>query len=75
MQIGAIEGSNCTMRGDGDQVADLRVIQNTDDDTFTSAWLPTAAELRAMVDGAPVYLRIWSDRHPPVFIGVKGVTL
>lgn len=75
MQIGNIEGSNLTMKGDGISVADLRVVINRDESTFTSAWLPTPAELMALVQGEPVYLRIWSDTHPPVFIGVKGVTI
>ena len=70
MLIGVIEGANCIMRGNGDTVADLHVVRTTDG-RFVSAWLPTPDELAALNAGAAVYLSIWADRHPPVYVGVK----
>lgn len=70
MLIGAIEGANCIMRGNGADVADLCVLR-TEDGRFVSAWLPTPEELAALNAGAPVYLSIWGSSHPPVYVGVK----
>lgn len=69
MLIGNIEGANCIMRGNGKDVADLNVIRT--DDGFISAWFPTPEELKALNDGAPVYLFIYGAGHPPVYLGVK----
>lgn len=69
MQIGVIEGANCRMKGNGEDVADLMVIRT--EDGFISAWLPTPDELRALNAGAPVYLFIYGNGHPPVYVGVK----
>lgn len=69
MQIGVIEGANCIMRGNGDDVADLHVVR--DGNGFVSAWFPTPAELEALNKGAPVYLFIYGQSHPPVMLGVK----
>lgn len=69
MLMASIEGANCLMKGDGDKVADLRVIRT--EDTFISAWTPTPDELKALNSGAPVYLFIYGNSHPPVYVGVK----
>lgn len=69
MLIGAIEGANCIMRGNGADVADLLVI-NTGE-AFVSAWFPTPDELTALNAGAPVHLHIFGSVHPPVYVGVK----
>ena len=74
MQIGNIEGSNFTFLGNGEDVADLRVVRDVDAGTITSAWLPTPAEVAAIQRGEPVYLTIFGDGHPPVYVGVKGVS-
>lgn len=70
MLIGAIEGANVILRGDGNAVGDLPAVR-TEDGRFVSAWLPTPAELAALNAGAPVYLSIWGNNHPPVYVGVK----
>ena len=70
MLIGHIEGANCIMRGNGEDVGDLPVVR-TQDGQFVSAWLPTPDELAALNAGAPVYLFIWGEGHPPVYVGVK----
>lgn len=69
MLIGCIEGANCVMRGNGADVADLKVIRTQD--CFVSAWIPTPEEVAAINAGAPVYLCIYGDKHPPVYVGVK----
>lgn len=37
---------------------------------FTSAWFPTPEELKLINSGSPVYLTIFGDSHPPVYLGV-----
>lgn len=69
MQIGVIEGANCCMKGNGADVCDLMVLRTAD--SFVSAWFPTPAELTALNTGAPVYLFVYGDQHPPVMLGVK----
>lgn len=40
---------------------------------FSSAWFPTPEELRAMLAGAPVILRLVGNGHPPVMLSVGDV--
>ena len=35
---------------------------------MVSAWLPTPEEIAAIVAGAPVYLRVLGQGHPPVMV-------
>lgn len=72
MLIGAIEGANVILKGDGDAVGDLLALR-TEDGRFISAWIPTPDEIRAINNGAPIYLSVWGDSHPPVSVGVKQV--
>ena len=72
MLIASIEGANFLLKGDGDTVADLRVIR-TEDGRFISAWVPTPDELVRLNAGEPVYLSVWGNGHPPVYVGVKGL--
>jgi hypothetical protein len=72
MLIASIEGANFLLKGDGDTVADLRVIR-TEDGRFISAWMPTPDELVRLNAGEPVYLSVWGNGHPPVYVGVKGL--
>ena len=72
MLIASIEGANFLLKGDGDTVADLRVIR-TEDGRFISAWVPTPDELVRLNAGEPVYLSVWGNGHPPVSVGVKGL--
>lgn len=43
---------------------------------MVSAWIPTAAEIAALQAGAPVYLTVVGEMHPPVSlaVGVPPVT-
>ena len=70
MLIASIEGANFLLKGDGDAVADLRVVR-TEDGRFISAWMPTPDELVRLNAGEPVYLSVWGNGHPPVYVGVK----
>lgn len=38
--------------------------------SMTTAWLPTAEEIAAIVAGAPIHLQILGTAHPPVLITV-----
>lgn len=80
MQIGRVEGAtrvigksqgymglpvrdevvNCTVNGD-----------NTP--SMVTAWLPTPAEVEAIVAGAPVHVRIIGRAHPPILVSVGEV--
>ncbi len=41
-----------------------------DEDTpmMTSAWYPTLEEMKNIVRGAPIYLQMLGESHPPVMI-------
>jgi hypothetical protein len=41
---------------------------------MTSAWFPTAEEIARMIEGAPIYLTIIGDIHPPVALLVGEPT-
>jgi hypothetical protein len=80
MQIGIIEGAtrvlgksqgylglplrdvviNCTVGGPGTPAME-------------TAWLPTPDEIAAIVQGAPIILRVLGTQHPPVMIEVGKV--
>lgn len=37
---------------------------------YETTWQPDIGERRALLNGAPVILRVWGDAHPPVHVGV-----
>lgn len=41
--------------------------------TMTSSWEPTPAELEAINAGAPIYLTVWGTGHPPVALTVGPI--
>lgn len=45
-------------------------VNGPDTPVMVTAWLPTSEELRRLVAGAPVYLRVLGTVHPPVMIDV-----
>ena len=69
MLIGCIEDSNILLVGNGAEVGNIRAIRT--DYGFITAWIPTPDELAALNAGAPVYLTVWGNGHPPVYVGVK----
>lgn len=38
--------------------------------TMTTAWYPTPAELKALLDGSPVHVRLIGVAHPPIYVAV-----
>ena len=46
----------------------VRVELNGGVPSMVSAWLPTPEEIAAIVAGAPVYLRVLGQGHPPVAV-------
>lgn len=81
MIIGSIEGTNLTLNkpvdwddSKGLACGALPVIYEETEygPLFVSAWFPTPAELELLNKGAPVYLFVYANRHPPVAIGVKS---
>lgn len=51
---------NCTVGGEGTPA-------------MVTAWEPTPEEIRRIVAGAPIYLRILGTQHPPVMMDVGDV--
>lgn len=49
----------------------VRVSQDTDCRTFTSAWQPSAEELESLRKGASVAVTIFGNSHPPIYVGVE----
>lgn len=71
MIINSIEG--CTRRigkSQGYLCLPLRdeVIDGTP--TMTSSWQPTPAELKAILAGAPIYVTLLGQAHPPIMLSV-----
>lgn len=54
------EAINCTVGGEGTP-------------SMVTAWLPTPKELAALNAGAPVYVRILGNAHPPIMVEVGEV--
>lgn len=41
--------------------------------TMTSCWKPSPAEIDALAAGACITLTVFSNRHPPVAVGIEHV--
>lgn len=48
-------------------------ITQTDDGCKVSFWQPSTEELKAITDGKPIMLYVYSAGHPVVALGVEGV--
>ncbi|MGF7053955.1 hypothetical protein GGC47_003143 [Bosea sp. OAE752] len=80
MQIGIIEGATRVLgKSQGYLGLPLRdvvincTVGGPDTPAMETAWLPTPAEIAAIVQGAPVILRVLGTQHPPVMIEVGKV--
>lgn len=74
MQHGVIEGHNLTLRGNGTDIHDLHCRVEDEDGyrAVTSAWIPSPAEVYAIMQGQPVYVTLLLlDKFPPMRVGVK----
>ena len=58
--------SNVLMKGDGDQIGDLKVY--TDNTQFVSCWELSSDEIQTILETGKVWLYILGDRHPPVYV-------
>lgn len=74
MIINAIEG--CTRRiGKSQGYLGLPLRDDVVDGipTMTSSWQPTPAELEALIAGAPIYVTLLGQAHPPIMLNVGPV--
>ncbi|TRD21898.1 hypothetical protein [Palleronia caenipelagi] len=77
MLIGHIEGATRTIgKSQGylglpirDETLDC-VINGQGTPAMVTAWHPTPDELRALVNGAPVHVRLLGQSHPPIMVSV-----
>ena len=77
MQIGRITGATRTLgKSQGymglpvrDEVLTCSV-NGGGTPAMTTAWLPTPAEITAIVSGAPVHVCILGTQHPPIMVEV-----
>ena len=81
MMIGRIEGATRVLGKSqgyiGLPVRDENMVDGTTGDvvpTMTTAWFPDPAELAALNAGEAIHLRLFGDKHPPVYIGVGRQT-
>lgn len=71
MIINAIEG--CTRRiGKSQGYLGLPLRDEVIDGipTMTSSWQPTPAELQRLLAGAPIYVTLLGQAHPPIMLNV-----
>ncbi|WP_370677575.1 hypothetical protein [Pleomorphomonas sp. PLEO] len=80
MQIGRVSGATRVL-GKSQGYLGLPVRDETINDTvngpgtpcMVTAWLPTPAEILALMGGAPVHVRILGAEHPPIMVEVGEV--
>lgn len=76
MQVGRITGSTRTLGKEQGYIG-LPVRDETDPDgsnwQMTSAWFPSPEELLALAKGAPLYLTVFGNVHPPVKLSVGEI--
>ena len=74
MMINAIEG--CTRvigKSQGYLGLPLRDGEIGGVPTMTSSWQPTPAELAALAEGAPIYVTLHGQGHPPIMVSIGPV--
>jgi hypothetical protein len=67
--LGAPKGWDKSTQGPCGGLA-VRVEDTTAGRGMTSAWFPTPQEIERIAKGAPIYLTVISDIHPPVSMSV-----
>ena len=79
MQIGRISNATRILGKSqgylGLPVRDEIVLSKVDGEVpcMTTAWLPTPAELAALVAGAPIYVKILGVAHPPILVEIGEI--
>ncbi len=71
--LGAPRGWNVEERGHCGSLA-IRDEPTTAGPGMTSAWYPTAEEIARIAAGAPIYLTIIGQVHPPVAMSVGAAS-
>ena len=69
-------GCTSVLKGEGCQDLPVRMELGADPlgaPVMRSWWAPTAAERRALADGAAVCIDVFSAAHPPIVVGVESV--
>lgn len=77
MQIGRVEGATRVLgKSQGYMGLPVRdetivcTVNGPEQPCMVTAWLPTPAELAALIAGAPVHVRILGSAHPPILVEV-----
>lgn len=74
MIAGCIEGATHKLMPTSDDCMPLAIRRTAFTDgtsIMVSAWYPTPKEIEAMSRGEPVYVTVFGDGHPPMYVGVK----
>lgn len=71
MLLGAPEGWDAEK--EGCEVVGLPAYRH--EGGFVSQWRPTLEELEAMLNGAPIWLHVLGDGHPPVSVTVAPISV
>ncbi|MEO0485284.1 MAG: hypothetical protein AAF092_05175 [Pseudomonadota bacterium] len=77
MEIASIAGATRVI-GEGQgylglPILDAKIdcaVNGPDTPTMTTAWRPSAEELKALANGAPIYVTLLGRAHPPIMLGV-----
>lgn len=80
MLIGRIHGATRVLGKPADMTDEecgplaIRDTPSEQGNVMVSAWIPTPDELVHLAQGAPIYLYVWGNGHPPVAIEVGEPT-
>lgn len=77
MQVGHIEGATRVIGKSqgylGLPIRDVAIncsVNGYGTPAMVTAWHPTPDELEALMNGAPVYVQLLGQSHPPIMVGV-----
>lgn len=48
-------------------------VNGPDTPSMVTAWFPTPKEIKAILEGAPIHVRILGVNHPPIMVDVGEV--
>jgi hypothetical protein len=71
MMINAIEGATRRLgKSQGYLGLPVKDIDLEGVPAMVTSWQPTPAELAALAAGAPIYVTILGNQHPPIMVGI-----
>jgi len=71
MMINAIEGATRRLgKSQGYLGLPVRDIEEQGVPAMVTSWQPTPDELAALAAGAPIYVTILGNQHPPIKVGI-----